>query len=105
MTIKLHNCYIYAEGLGQSHAGSLIDSSVSVSSYEPRLLDSVGFLVMPLTSLALSSPLLQYFLSFACETSSFYYLLCSFDMVATGLLKQSIIVLVGENALCPLDRR
>ena len=34
--------YIYAEALGQTHAGSLVDS-VSVSSYESRLVDSVGF--------------------------------------------------------------
>lgn len=46
MKIKLHN-YKYAEGLGQFHAGSLL----AVSSYEPRLLDSLDFLVMSLIPL------------------------------------------------------
>ena len=34
---------IYEEGLGQSHAGSLVVGSVSVSPYESWLVDSVGF--------------------------------------------------------------
>ena len=38
--------------LGQSHIGSLVVGSVSVSPYEPRLVDSVGFLVVSLTPLA-----------------------------------------------------
>lgn len=43
---RLHNCNIYSEGLAQSHAGSLIFGSVAMSPYEPRLVGSVGFLVM-----------------------------------------------------------
>ena len=43
---------IYAEGLGQTHVGSLIVGSVSVTLYEPKLVDSVGFLMMSLTPLA-----------------------------------------------------
>ena len=45
--IELHNC-ICSEGLGQSGAGTLAISSVSVV---PRLVDSVGFLVVSLTPL------------------------------------------------------
>jgi hypothetical protein len=44
METKLHNCNLCAEGLGQSHADSLVGCSVSVSPCEPRLVDSVGFL-------------------------------------------------------------
>ena len=43
---------MYAEILCQSHAGSLVGGSVSVSPYGPRLVDSVGFLVVSLTPLA-----------------------------------------------------
>lgn len=39
---ELHNHNIYAEGLGQTHEGSLVVSLVSVSPYEPHLVDSVG---------------------------------------------------------------
>ena len=49
MKTKLHNCYICAEGLGPSHAYSLVCGSVSVNPYGPRLVDSVGFLVVSLT--------------------------------------------------------
>lgn len=42
--------YMYAEGLDQSHAGFLV-GSVSVSPYEPRLVDFVDFLVLSLTPL------------------------------------------------------
>ena len=49
---KLHNCDIYAEGLGQSHAGAPVVDSVPVSSYEPRLADSVSFLVVSLDPVA-----------------------------------------------------
>ena len=38
-------------GIAQSHAGSLVVSSISVNPYEPRLVGSVGFLVVPLTPL------------------------------------------------------
>ena len=38
---ELHNCHIYSECLGQSHADSLVVSQDSVSSYEPRLVVSV----------------------------------------------------------------
>ena len=40
---KLYNCNIQVQGLGQAHAGSLVGGSVSVSLYEPRLVDSVFF--------------------------------------------------------------
>lgn len=49
---KIHNSNIYAEGLGQSHAGFLVVGSVSVRSYENRLVDSVDILVVSLTPLA-----------------------------------------------------
>jgi hypothetical protein len=52
MKTKLQTCYICVESLGLSHACSLIGGSVSVSSYGPRLVDSVGLLVVPLTPLA-----------------------------------------------------
>jgi hypothetical protein len=52
MKTKLHNCYICAEGLGQSHACSLVGGSDSVSPCGPGLVDSVGFLFLYLTSLA-----------------------------------------------------
>lgn len=42
----------YAEGLVQTHANSLVDSSVSVIPYEPKLVGSVGFLVVSLAPLA-----------------------------------------------------
>lgn len=44
------NCHIYVEGLGRSHSGSLVDSSDSVSWYEPTQLVSVGSFMMILTS-------------------------------------------------------
>lgn len=44
-------CNMYAEGLGQSYAVSLIVGSISVSPYEQRLVDSVGFLVLSLNPL------------------------------------------------------
>ena len=43
---------IYAEGLGQAHAGSLLSGSVSVTPYELRLVVSVCFIVVSLTPLA-----------------------------------------------------
>lgn len=39
---KLHNFNMYSEDLGQSHADSLVVSTVSVSPYESRL---IGFRV------------------------------------------------------------
>lgn len=36
--MKVHNCHLYAECLGQSHAGPLVASSVSVSFYEASCL-------------------------------------------------------------------
>lgn len=56
MKTKLHNYHIYAEGLVQSPAGSLVISSVSVILYEPKSVDSVGFLMMPLTLSASTIP-------------------------------------------------
>ena len=74
---KLYNCNIYAECRGQSHAGSQVDGSNSVSSCEPRLVDSVSSLVMPLILLAptiLTPSLLKDFpklcLIFDCESAS-----------------------------------
>ena len=46
------HCNFYAEDLGQSHASFLVVGSVSGSSYEPTLVDSVGFLLVSLTPLA-----------------------------------------------------
>lgn len=46
----LHNCQIYAEGLNQSHEGSLVVGSVSMSPYM-SLVDSVGCHVVSLKSL------------------------------------------------------
>ena len=43
---KLHNSHADTEGLSWSQAGSLVVGSISVSLYEPRLVGSVGFLVM-----------------------------------------------------------
>ena len=56
---------MYAEGLGQSHAGSPVVGSDSVSLYKPKLVESVGFVVSltPLASLILLVLLLQDFLS------------------------------------------
>ena len=50
MKTQLHNCYVYAEGLGLSHTLWLA-SSVSLHSYGPRLVDYVCFLVVSLTAL------------------------------------------------------
>lgn len=47
MKATLHDCYICVEGLG-----SLVGSSVSVSSCGLRLVDSLHFLVASLTPLA-----------------------------------------------------
>ena len=61
MEIKLHNHSIYAEGLGQTHAGSLVVSSVFVRLYELRLVVSVDFLVVSLIFLipTILPPLVQ----------------------------------------------
>jgi hypothetical protein len=47
MKTKLSKCNIYAESLGQIHAWSLDDRSVSGGPYRPRLVDSVGFCYVP----------------------------------------------------------
>jgi hypothetical protein len=52
MNTKLYNYYIHTEGLDQSHVFSMAGVSVSMSSYGPRLVDSVGFLAVSLTCLA-----------------------------------------------------
>lgn len=44
---RLCNCDICAEDLGQSYAVSLVIDSISVSPYEPMLVDSVDFLGAP----------------------------------------------------------
>lgn len=61
MKTKLNISYICSEGLGKSYACSLVGSSVSRSPYGSRSVDSVGFLVMSLSSLAppILLPLLQ----------------------------------------------
>jgi hypothetical protein len=41
-------CYICGGGLGQSHACSPVGTSDSVKTHGPRLVDSVGFLVVSL---------------------------------------------------------
>lgn len=48
---KLHNYYICAEDLGQSLIGFLAVSSVCVSPYGPKLVDSVFVLAVSLTIL------------------------------------------------------
>jgi hypothetical protein len=53
MKTQLYSCYICAEVLGPSHACSLVGGSVSVGPYGPRLVDSVGFLMVSLAPLAL----------------------------------------------------
>ena len=50
---KPHNCNICTEGLGHSQAGTLICPFISVISSGPRLVDTVDFLVVSLTPLAL----------------------------------------------------
>ena len=50
--IKLHNCHIYAECLGQFHAGFPTVGSVFVRPSEARLVDGISFLVESLTALA-----------------------------------------------------
>lgn len=42
---KLHSHDLSPDSLGQMHVDSLIVSSGSVGPYEPRVVDSVGFLV------------------------------------------------------------
>lgn len=51
LEINLQNCNIHVEGLRHSHAGSLNGGSVSLSSYEPRLVGFVSFLMVPLAFL------------------------------------------------------
>ena len=51
---------ICAEGLRQTHADSLVAGSVSVSHYEPRLVDSVGLLLLE-KSINLSVALVFFF--------------------------------------------
>ena len=58
MKTKLHNCYIYAEGLGQSCIYPLVGGYVSMNPYGPRLVDSVGFIMVSLTPVSCNpSPL------------------------------------------------
>lgn len=56
MKTKLHICYIRVGGQHSSHACYLVDGSVSVNPYEPRLahrfIDFVCFLVVSLSPLA-----------------------------------------------------
>lgn len=64
---------VYAEGLGPSHAGSLVVGLVSVNPYELMLFSPVGFLVVSLTSL--SSTILPPYLLQGCQ------FLCSFSLL------------------------
>lgn len=59
---KIHICNICGEGPVQFHACSLVVVSVSVSSYEPRLVDPWVFLWFPWTQYFLQS-----FLSLFCK--------------------------------------
>jgi hypothetical protein len=61
MKTKPHNCFICAKNLGLSLACALVGSSVSMSSYGPRLVNVVLFLVVSVTSLdpSIIPPLLQ----------------------------------------------
>ena len=66
MTTQLHSHYIFVEGLRLSHECSLVGTPVSMSPHGPRLVNSVSFLVVSLTSLApsiLPTPLPRDFLS------------------------------------------
>ena len=49
---RLYNCNIYAESLGQSHAGSMAVSSLSVIPFGTRFVHFVDFLPFSLTLLA-----------------------------------------------------
>ena len=51
MKTQMHICCICGEGPGLSHACSLVCSLIDMSSYRPRLVYSVGFLVVSLTFL------------------------------------------------------
>lgn len=59
MTTQIHNCTYVHMGLDLPHACSLDDSSVFVSPYVSRLVDSVGFLVADLVGSFNSSSLPQ----------------------------------------------
>ena len=52
MKSYLDNSYVYSEGLGQSHAGSLVRSLVLKTQYRPRIVDFVGVPVIFCTPLA-----------------------------------------------------
>lgn len=55
MKPDMYNCHLCAENLDLSHACSLVGVSVSVVTYGPRLVDTVGFLVVSFISFAPSS--------------------------------------------------
>jgi hypothetical protein len=93
MKTHLHNCYIYAEGLGQTHAGSLVGGSVSVSPYRPRLVDSVGFVVVPLISW-----LLQTVLSLSSGFPKLYLMFGSGSLhLFLSLLGETFLMIVVNN--------
>jgi hypothetical protein len=46
MKTQLHNFYKDTKDLGPSYECSLVGSSVWVNPYEPKLVNSVGFLVL-----------------------------------------------------------
>lgn len=46
MKTGLHSCYKFALGLGPASPRSLVGGSISVSTYVPRLADSVRFFVL-----------------------------------------------------------
>jgi hypothetical protein len=70
--MRLHIYDIYQEGPGQSYAGSMVVFSDHVSHYEPRLVDSTGFLMdfltplPPLISFPSSAGFLELHLMFVC---------------------------------------
>ena len=54
ISITKHN--IYVEDLAQAHGGSVIATSVSVSSYEPYLVDYLGYILLVSLTHLPSSP-------------------------------------------------
>jgi hypothetical protein len=48
MKTEKYNCYLFAEGLGPSHACCLVGDVVFAVTYGPRLVDSQGFHVVSL---------------------------------------------------------
>ena len=98
MKTKLCISYICIGSLGLSHAHSLIGGAVSVSPYGPRLVDSVGFPVMSLTSgsFNFSSP---FFTRFTCSVYFLGVYLFVFFFFFNQLLGEAsqVIVMLGSK--------